>query len=1047
MLLKKRIEKQPPLRAAMTEAYRMNETDCVNALIDSLNFSDQTESTITQLAHSLVESVRKKESNKTGIEALMMYYDLSNEEGVMLMCLAEALLRVPDTDTKDLLIRDKLTSANWKKHIGESESSFVNMATWGLAMTGKILDTDKDSGYFYKMWQGLLRKSGEPAIRQAVKQAVKVMSHQFVIGRTIGEAIDRSKSYNEQGYVFSYDMLGEVARTQDDADRYFAAYENAIEVIGEKGDKKDLINGPSISVKLSALYPRYEFNQQEKAIPILTQRLKALALKAKAAGISLTVDAEEADRLEMSLEIIKAVFDDHAFDTWEGLGLAVQAYQKRAFPLIQWLIDLAKNKQKRIQVRLVKGAYWDSEIKVSQEGGFDGYPVFTRKSSTDLSYIACAKRMLSAQDAIYPQFATHNAYSVAAILTVVKAADAPLDFEFQNLQGMGKSLHDQIVSKNAMNLRCRIYAPVGNHEDLLPYLVRRLLENGANSSFVNQIVDPNVPIEKLVESPIKATRAFDSIPNNRIPLPKAIYGDARMNSNGLDFSNHAELETLHKELQAFQDRDWTAVPRDHRVLASDQKEVITSPYNREHVVGEAVWASAEDADSAISAAKAAFDAWNHKSVEERAAILDKAGDLLEEHRTELLCLAVKEAGKVFLDAVAEVREAVDFCRYYADQSVKVMAPQVMPGPTGESNVLSMHGRGVLVCISPWNFPIAIFAGQVAAALVTGNCVIAKPAEQTPLVAARVVELFHEAGVPTDVLQLLPGLGEVVGRALTSDERIDGVIFTGSTDTAKAIQLALAQRKGAIAPLIAETGGMNAMIVDSSALPEQLVLDVVQSAFGSAGQRCSALRVLFLQDDIADHVIEMLKGAMQELSVDNPELLSTDVGPVIDVDAQKVLQAHIDTMHKEAEVIYEVPLDASTQQGHFIAPVAFLLPELSLLKREVFGPVLHVVRFKQSELNSVIDQINALGYGLTFGIQSRIDDTIEHVANKINVGNVYVNRNMIGAVVGVQPFGGSGLSGTGPKAGGPHYLSRLCHEKTVTINTAAVGGNASLMAME
>lgn len=1037
------LPEQSELEQAITSAYRMDEAQCVTHLIQQLQFTPEIDQHITAIAATLVSNVRKIEEKKSGIEALMMHYDLSTEEGIMLMCIAEALLRIPDKETEDLLINDKLTSADWQQHIGASESSFVNMATWGLALTGKVLEPKQNQGYFSSMWKKIIKRSGEPVIRQAVREAIKVMSHQFVIGRNIDEALKRSESLIKKGYTFSYDMLGEVARTQNDADKYFAAYERAIKAIGSKSKDQDLIAGPSISIKLSALYPRYEFIQREKAIAILTEKLHILVKLAKEQNISVTVDAEEADRLEMSLNIIENVFSHTDFSGWEGLGLAVQAYQKRAYFLINWLIKLAQTHNKRMQVRLVKGAYWDSEIKVSQVGGFVDYPVFTRKSSTDVSYLACAKLLLSAQDAIYPQFATHNAYSVAAILTMM---DDPkkYDFEFQNLQGMGKSLHDQIVLENKMNLRCRIYAPVGSHEDLLPYLVRRLLENGANSSFVNQISDPKVPIESLIENPILVTESYESIANNKIVLPKAIYGAARDNSLGFDFSQVNELKALEAIMVAKMQNTWTAGPFNQFNQKASAKNIL-SPIDGE-VVGQVQDTTTLEIPLALDKAQKSFKTWDDLGPIKRAAIIAKVGDLIEQNYPELMAIAVREAGKNMPDAVAEVREATDFCRYYAQQAVKVMWPQAMPGPTGETNTLRLKGRGVIVCISPWNFPIAIFTGQIAAALVTGNTVIAKPAEQTPLVAAKMVELFYEAGVPKEVLQLLPGPGETVGAALVEDLRIAGVIFTGSTQTAKLIQKTLANKPGPIVPFIAETGGMNAMLVDSTALPEQCVADVIQSAFGSAGQRCSALRILFIQDDVADRIITMLKGAMAEINVGDPMKLSTDVGPVIDKEAKAMLDKHIAMMKQQANTLYEVKMPESTQAGTYVAPIAFELSQANLLTCEVFGPVLHVVRFKRDNLDDIINSINNYGYGLTFGIQSRIDDTVDYIQSRIIAGNIYVNRNMIGAVVGVQPFGGSHLSGTGPKAGGPHYLLRLCDESTLTINTTAAGGNASLMAM-
>lgn len=1025
----------------MTEAYRQDEALCVDHLLDKLDFTPDQQDAVQTLAREFVVNVREQEADKGGVEALMRHYDLSTEEGIVLMCIAEALLRIPDKKTQDLLIQDKLTSANWDEHLGKSSLAFVNLATWGLALTGNILEITDKASFLRKIWKGMLRESGEGAIRRAVKEAVKVMSENFVLGRSIKEAVKRSQELSKKGYRFSYDMLGEVARTMPDADRYFEAYQQAIKALSEADIDYDMTSGQSISVKLSALYPHYEFLHCEEAIPFLTQRLKTLCQQAKAGGLNLTVDAEETDRLEMSFEIIENVFKDPEFQGWDGLGLALQAYQKRAYFAIDYLIDMAKRNNKRIKIRLVKGAYWDSEIKLSQVGGFNNYPLFTRKTSTDVSYLACAKLLLSAQAFVYPQFATHNAHSVGAILTMV--GDSGAQFEFQKLQGMGTSLHDQLVKRG---IPCRVYAPVGSHEDLLPYLVRRLLENGANSSFVNRIADLNVSIDDIIADPVLHTKKLDLIPNPRITLPKNIYGEARLNSAGIDLSHHQQLAELETGMMQFdKKRGWTAGPFCRGAKKSDC--AIVNPCDHRDVVGYCAAATKEDVEKALENSTNAFPKWNDLGVEARANILIKAAEQLERHHVELMTMVMREAGKVIPDALSEVREAMDFCRYYAMQARELMADQRMPGPTGETNILRMQGRGPMLCISPWNFPIAIFTGQMAAALVTGNTVITKPAEVTPLVAQRIVELFHEVGVPKEVLQLMPGRGSVVGQALVEDDRIAGVIFTGSTETAKRIQQGLASRRGPIVPFIAETGGINAMIVDSSALPEQVVRDVIQSAFGSAGQRCSALRLLCIQEDVADDIIKMLKGAMEMLRVGDPAELETDVGPVIDSTLKERLDAHTGELEKNAKCIAKVVLSEDAQHGTFVAPQAFELNDIADLAEEFFGPILHVVRYKQSNLNKVIDDINATGFGLTFGIQSRIDHSVDLIQQRIKAGNIYVNRNMIGAVVGVQPFGGGRLSGTGPKAGGPHYLARLCNESTLTIDTTAAGGNASLMVLQ
>lgn len=1045
LIFKNGLPKQCAAREKITQYYYADETDCVNTFIQQLPFSASDNQEIQSIATDLVNTVRDEKNDHTSVEALMMEYDLSSDEGTVLMCLAEALLRIPDKETEDLLIRDKLTSGNWEKHIGASESTFVNLTTRSLSLGGKVLADQSNANIFKKLWYGLISRCGEPVIREAVRHSMKIMSEHFVLGRTVDEALKNAKPLAQQGYLFSFDMLGEMARTQAQAEQYFIAYQNAIKVMGESPGRANGFLSPSISIKLSALHPRYEFGKQETVVPFLIDRLKTLAMQAKNAGIYVTVDAEEAHRLDISLDIFSAVFADPEFAQWDGLGLAVQAYQKRAYFVLEYLIDLAKTQCKKICVRLVKGAYWDTEIKIAQINGYKNYPVFTRKVSTDVCYLACAKLLLSAQDEIYPQFATHNAYTVAAILWMTQ--DKKYQFEFQNLQGMGKPLHNVLISSEKYKAVSRIYAPVGKHQDLLPYLVRRLLENGANSSFVHQIANRAVPVEKLTENPIEKLKAYPQIPNAKIPLPKDIYPNQRKNSRGFDYTRLDELfHFLNNELILFENHQWHASAL-HCKLDKNAMTPVINPNNQQDIVGYVQMAEEKDIDIALTNAEQAHYDWNQLPVSKRAELLEKTADVMEKHRAELFSLLIREAGKFLPDVISEVREAVDFCRYYAMIARDILADVHLPGPTGESNVLRMHGIGTLICVSPWNFPLAIFAGQIAACLVTGNCVIAKPAAQTPLIAAKTVSLFHEAGIPKAVLQLLPGSGGKIGNGLIADERSAGVLFTGSTETAKTIQKTLANKRGAIAPFIAETGGMNAMIVDSSALLEQVVGDVMISAFGSAGQRCSALRVVFIQDDIADDFIDMLQGAMQTWQVGNSAFLSTDVGPVIDIAAKNILEAHIDFMHKNAHFIAQMSLSPETTQGTFVAPTAFELPNLSLLQKEVFGPVLHVIRFKRKELLNVIDSINQLGYGLTFGIQSRIGATIDEIQKHIKTGNIYVNRTMTGAVVGVQPFGGCGLSGTGPKAGGPHYLLRLCRESTMTINTTAMGGNAQLLALD
>ncbi|MFC7302419.1 bifunctional proline dehydrogenase/L-glutamate gamma-semialdehyde dehydrogenase PutA [Cognatiluteimonas weifangensis] len=1042
-----------PLRAAITAAWTREESEHVRELLATArqpraDWDAADRAAIQATAADLVRRVRARAADQGAIEAFMRQYDLGSEEGVLLMCVAEALLRIPDPDTADALIRDKLGEADWKKHVGQSDSVLVNASTWGLMLTGHLVDlADATKRDVHGAFKRLLGRLGEPVIRLAVRQAMRIMGHQFVMGRTIEEALARGRKGDNARYRYSFDMLGEAALTAADADRYLAAYRRAIAAIGGSGRFEDVFAAPSISVKLSALHPRYEHAKRARVLAELTPRVLALAQLAKSHGIGFTIDAEEADRLELSLDVIAAAYADPSLQGWEGYGLAVQAYQKRAPFVIDFLADLARRHGRRIPVRLVKGAYWDSEVKRAQVDGQAGYPVFTRKPNTDVSYLANAARMLDAGDALYPMFATHNAQTIAAVHRI--AAGRP--FEFQKLHGMGDDLYAEVIPADRLDVPCRVYAPVGSHEDLLPYLVRRLLENGANSSFVNRITDEAVAIDELVRDPVETVAAFESIPHPRIPLPRALYrshGLDRDNSMGINLANDDQLRTLAERVNAATRDDWRAAPLVPGVNAAGADIAVSYPADRRVTVGQWRAADAATVEQALRNAVAAQPAWDATPAAARAAILEHAADLLEQRLPQFIALCTREAGKTIPDGVAEVREAVDFLRYYAGQARTLFgAPQVLPGPTGEANTLQLGGRGVFVCISPWNFPLAIFSGQIAAALAAGNAVLAKPAEQTNLVGYYAVKLLHEAGVPEAVLQFLPGDGATVGAALTADPRVAGVAFTGSTDTARAINRALAARDAAIGVLIAETGGQNALIGDSSALPEQLVKDALASAFTSAGQRCSAARVLFVQEDIADKVVSMLAGAMAELQVGDPGLLSTDVGPVIDADALGLLQAHAGRMQGTARLIAQAPLDpAATAHGSFFAPTAWELTALSQLTRENFGPALHVIRWKADQLDAVVDAINATGYGLTLGIHSRIDATIERIAARARVGNIYVNRNQIGAVVGVQPFGGQGLSGTGPKAGGPHYLPRFATEKTLTVNTTAAGGNASLLTL-
>ncbi|MBB6367188.1 RHH-type proline utilization regulon transcriptional repressor/proline dehydrogenase/delta 1-pyrroline-5-carboxylate dehydrogenase [Xanthomonas sacchari] len=1041
------------LRAAITAAWLKDEAEHVRELLEQARLPAADQAKVQALAADLVTRVRARAQDQGAIEAFMRQYDLGSEEGVLLMCVAEALLRIPDQDTADKLIRDKLGDADWKKHMGESDSILVNASTWGLMLTGKLVQiNDLTRADVSGAFKRLIGRVGEPVIRLAVRQAMKIMGHQFVMGRTIGEALTRSKKGDNAHYRYSFDMLGEGALTMKDAQRYLDAYRQAIHAIGrhfaaqrQQGGKDAVFAAPSISIKLSALYPRYEHAKRARVMAELVPGVLELAQLAKSYGIGYTVDAEEADRLELSLDIIEATFSDPSLDGWEGYGLAVQAYQKRTPYTIDFLADLARRVGRRIPVRLVKGAYWDAEIKRAQVEGHPGYPVFTRKQNTDVSYLACAKRLFAHSDALYPMFATHNAQTIAA----VRAIAGGRDYEHQKLHGMGDDLYAEVIPADRLGVPCRVYAPVGSHEDLLPYLVRRLLENGANSSFVNRITDEDVAIEDLIRDPVEAVSAFASIPHPKIPLPVDLLRSQnhnRKNSMGANLANDNDLRALADQLNTAL-KPWHAAPLVPGAVIAGDALPVANPADRRQIVGHWKPADAATVEKALSNAAAAYPAWNRTPAASRATILEHAADLLEARMPEFMALCVKEAGKTLPDGVAEVREAVDFLRYYAGQArAQFGAPERLPGPTGESNELQLHGRGVFVCISPWNFPLAIFLGQVAAALAAGNSVIAKPAEQTNLVGHAAVKLLHEAGVPEAVVQFLPGDGATVGAALTRDARVAGVAFTGSTETARAINRALAARDAAIGVLIAETGGQNAFIADSSSLPEAVVKDAISSAFISAGQRCSAARVLFVQDDIADKVMTMLAGAMAELKVGDPGLLSTDVGPVIDADALQILTDHAARMDREARAIAVAATDAATAHGSFFAPRAYELQSLAQLQREIFGPVLHVIRWKADQLDAVIDQINATGYGLTLGVHSRIDETIERIASRVAVGNVYVNRNQIGAVVGVQPFGGQGLSGTGPKAGGPHYLLRFATEKVVTVNTTAAGGNASLLTL-
>lgn len=1039
-------KKCSPLRAALNQAYLAPENEHLTALLAQPLISADEQSKIQDLAQHLVITVRERGiQSQGGVDAFMHEYDLGSQEGVMLMCLAEALLRIPDADTADRLIRDKLTQADWDTHIGHSPSLFVNASTWGLMLTGQIVklapEMVNDARSFFNR---LITSSGEPVIRLAVKQAMKIIGHQFVMGQTIEEALQRSERDGNRRYRHSFDMLGEAALTAEDAERYRESYLQAIKTVGTHKKGVDIFDGPGISVKLSALHPRYEIFKRNRIMRELTPVLIEIAQAGKAAGINLTIDAEEAERLELSLDIFETVLRDSSLKGWDGLGLAVQAYQKRTPDVIAWLAELAQTSGHRIPVRLVKGAYWDSEIKRAQERGLTEYPVYTRKIATDTSYLYCAKAMLGAKQNFYPQFATHNAHTLASI--VVMAGDYH-DFEFQRLHGMGEALYDIALNEEKLAPNCRVYAPVGSHKDLLPYLVRRLLENGANTSFVNRIVDQDTPVEDIVADPVHELKILENKRHPRIPLPVAIYGCERKNSLGFNMADGEITKTLLNEISAASNQTWSSGPIIGGERVESKPHSIINPANQDQIIGHVHFTEVANIEWALDLAAKAAPEWNRTSAAQRATILDSAADLLEEHRSELITLCIREGGRTIIDAINEVREAIDFCRYYALLARQEFdTPKLMPGVTGERNELRLCGRGVFVCISPWNFPVAIFTGQITAALAAGNSVIAKPAGFTPLCAAHVVQLLHQAGIPGDVLHLLPGSGAMLGTKLLSDTRISGVAFTGSTDTARQINQTLAQRS-TILPLIAETGGQNVMIVDSSALPEQVVLDAMMSAFNSAGQRCSALRVMFVQQELAPRIIKLLQGAMDQLQVGDPAQLITDIGPVISAGAVIALEQHAARMAKEAALIHAMRLPAECGRGSFFAPRVYEIDRLDRLQGEVFGPILHIVRYQANHLNQVIDAINTTGYGLTLGIHSRIDATVRYISQRVRAGNTYVNRNMIGAVVGSQPFGGEGLSGTGPKAGGPHYLHRFATERTLSINTSAVGGNASLLAIE
>jgi len=987
----------------------MDEAEALRALLAQVEKFSALEPDIMTRARAWTKHIREADIGH-GVERFLGAYKLNTNEGIALMCLAEALLRIPDSKTADALIQGTFEGKHWQDYTGGNDSWLIHLSSWGLLLTGKVVDFGQDAhnGVLHTI-KNLAHKMGEPIIREALKKAMQMIGRQLVLGETIEDALAHAEPLAQRGYRFSFDMLGEGARSDAQALHYVESYRQAIaqlEKITPPGTP--LFAGPGISVKLSALHARYQLMQQQRVMQILLPRLVDILLCARKANVAVAIDAEESSRLDIELLVFERLLAEPALAGWNGIGFVVQAYQKRAFYLIDWLAALAKKYQRVIPVRLVKGAYWDSEIKWAQGLGLPSYPVFTHKEYTDVSYLACADKLLARADVFYPQFATHNARTVASIMALAEQYGWEKGaYEFQRLHGMGEALHDLIMQ----DAPSRIYAPVGAHKDLLAYLIRRLLENGANSSFVHLLLDRSKTEEDILADPIAASKAHVI---SALPLPVNIYGAARKNSRGMDFGNLAQLNELQKHVAAYAQTPLT-----------DAKNI-----------------GMPELKHALAQARSAFPAWAQTPVDTRAKMLERAADIIENHLSELIALCAREAGKTLADGVAEVREAADYCRYYAAQVRKIFAPVLLNGPVGESNQLRMQPRGIFACLSPWNFPLAIFTGQIAAALASGNCVIAKPAGQTPRIARRAVELLYEAGIPREALHLAIGPGDSIGAALISDREIDGVLFTGGTDTAQRIQQSLAARDGAIIPFIAETGGQNCMVVDSSALLEQAVDDIIASAFGSAGQRCSALRVLFVQEDIADALLALLAGAMQELRLGDPLNAATDIGPVIDAKAQAALLAHIAHMKSSAKFIASAK--RSGTEGHFVAPHMFEINHINELTHEHFGPVLHVIRFKAGNLPQVADAINSTGYGLTFGIHSRIDAHIQLLTARVRAGNIYVNRSMIGAVVGVQPFGGMGLSGTGPKAGGPHYLLRFVNECTVTINTAAIGGNVALL---
>jgi len=1031
------------LEKKISDSHYLDEKQCILNLISHAEFEENINKKITNYAKQLIIHARNNKKKIGNIDIFLTEYNLSNEEGIALMCLAEALLRIPDKETSDRFIKDKICKANWKNHINQSDSIFINAATWGLLITGKIIKPSYKknlSGIF----KNFLIRTSKGSIRLIIRQAMKILSRQFVLGEDIQESLEKSQEEKSKGYYYSYDMLGESAKTEKDSELYYQNYLNTIDIVGKNSKNiNDIYQKPNISIKLSALFSRYEFSQLQRVMKELYSRVKHLAMRSKKYNITLTIDAEEASQLEISLQIIEKLALDKDLINWNGLGLAVQSYQKRAYSVIDWLINLSHRSNKRLIVRLVKGAYWDSEIKIAQTGGFENYPVFTRKSYTDISYIACAKKMLFYKKEIFSQFATHNAYTIASIL---EFSDG-VDFEFQCLHGMGSGLYDQIVQSNN-KIPCRIYAPFGNHKHLLAYLVRRLLENGANTSFIYRIRDKKISPEKLIENPIIIAKKFDGEPHPNIPLPKNIY-KTRINAKGIDINNRIIMKKLIKKIN-FATKRWESYPLIAKINKPNRYEkYVLNPENSKEIIGTIIYTDPNEVDIAIERSLIAFSKWKKVSVIDRIYYLQKMGNLLENNMENFIALLIKEAGKTIPNAISEIREAINFCRYYAEEAKKLFSsPIEMIGPTGEKNSLYYHGRGIIACISPWNFPLAIFLGGIVASIVAGNTVIAKPAEQTSLIAHKTVQLLYKSGIPKDVVQCLPGDGNIIGEKIINDVRINSVIFTGSNDTAKRIFRLISKKSGIITNLIAETGGQNALIVDSSALLEQVTTDIIYSAFNNSGQRCSSLRVLFVQNDIADNLISMIKGAMKELTIGDPKYLSTDIGPIIDQESKKKLLDYISYIKLYADMIYQVDIKNNTNiNGNFFPPTIIEINNINLLKEEIFGPILHIIRFNSYDLKKIINQINNMGYGLTAGVHTRVNNTAKYICDNLNIGNIYINRNQIGAEVGVQPFGGEGLSGTGPKTGGPNYLVRLSYERTISINTTATGGNTVLLSLE